>query len=105
MADRERLERVAAQVFAALAARDEGDSFAADARSAFLAAEAFLRECDLRNPPEPPAAPTPDEPTLLEAAKALIYERDSHQVDNRVALAVAWQDLRAAIAREEARRG
>ena len=102
MADRERLERVAGQVFAVLAARDEGDSYADDARSAFLAAEAFLRECDLRNPPEQPAAPTPNEPTLLEAARYMIEKLDAGTLTQQH---FAQQMLRTAIFREEARRG
>lgn len=91
-----RRERIAAQVFAALATQ-HSDDMSYNARRAMLAADAFLKEFDAAY-----GQPAEASPSLLEAAKEVVGMWSPYS-DGNVPNAVLR--LRAAIAREEAARG
>ena len=103
MADRERLERVALAIYAQLLVMEHNtDSAAEDAYYAISQAERFISVMDNLHPPEQPAAPTPGDLTLLEAAKEMLWLLDAGTLTQKDFAVAA---LRTAIAREEARRG
>ena len=101
MADRERIERIAAMIYAQLVTREGNENLCSqDATDAIYRTEVFIDVFDEYYKPEQPETPPHDSPTLLEAAKNFL--RNVLLVGATPLAQEYARQLRAAVEREEA---